>query len=212
MQGLIGRKLGMTQIFTEDDHLVPVTVIQAGPCVIAQIKKHETDGYGAVQMGFADKKVGALSKAKKGHFSSAGVEPVRYLREFRVDDPESYKVGEVLTVEGFSEGDKADISGWSKGKGFSGVIKRWNFHGGPGGHGSHFHRSPGSIGMAATPSRVIKGKKMPGQYGNVKKTVTNLEIIKVDKDQNILLVKGAIPGASGALVMIKKSTRAGESK
>ena len=207
MQGLIGRKLGMTQTFTEGDFLVPVTVVQAGPCVISQIKTEESDGYDAIQIGFETRKDKHSNKAEQGHFAKAGVGVAKTLKEIRVDDPAKYKLGQTLNVESFAAGEKADVTAVSKGKGFSGVIKRWNFSGGPGGHGSHLHRGPGSIGMAASPSRVIKGKKMPGQYGNVKKTVTNLEIIKVVADQNILLIKGAVPGANGAIVFIRKSER-----
>ncbi|MCK4267184.1 MAG: 50S ribosomal protein L3 [Actinomycetia bacterium] len=207
MQGLIGRKLGMTQTFTEGDFLVPVTVVQAGPCVVSQIKTEESDGYDAIQIGFETRKDKHSNKAEQGHFAKAGVGVAKTLKEIRVDDPAKYKLGQTLNVESFAAGEKADVTAVSKGKGFSGVIKRWNFSGGPGGHGSHLHRGPGSIGMAASPSRVIKGKKMPGQYGNVKKTVTNLEIIKVVADQNILLIKGAVPGANGAIVFIRKSER-----
>ena len=207
MQGLIGRKLGMTQTFTEGDFLVPVTVVQAGPCVVSQIKTEESDGYDAIQIGFETRKDKHSNKAEQGHFAKAGVGVAKTLKEIRVDDPAKYKLGQTLNVESFAAGEKADVTAVSKGKGFSGVIKRWNFSGGPGGHGSHLHRGPGSIGMAASPSRVIKGKKMPGQYGNVKKTVTNLEIIKVVADQNILLIKGAVPGANGSIVFIRKSER-----
>lgn len=207
MQGLIGRKLGMTQTFTEGDFLVPVTVVQAGPCVVSQIKTEESDGYDAIQIGFEARKDKHSNKAAQGHFAKAGVDVAKTLKEIRVDDPAKYKLGQTLSVEGFAVGEKADVTAWSKGKGFAGVIKRWNFSGGPKGHGSHLHRGPGSIGMAASPSRVIKGKKMPGQHGNVKKTVTNLEIIKVDVDQNILLIKGSVPGANGSIVFIRKSER-----
>jgi len=207
MQGLIGKKLGMTQIFNDKDDLIPVTVIEAGPCFITQIKTNEKDGYKAIQVGFGDIKEKHLVSPARGHFAKAGVDPTKHLTEFIVEDPENYQLGQTLTVETFAVGEKTDVVGWSKGKGFAGVIKRWNFSGGPGGHGSHFHRSPGSIGMAATPSRVIKGKKMPGHYGDARNTILNLEVVKVDADQNIILVKGAVPGPKGSLVLIKKTNR-----
>lgn len=184
--------------------MIPVTVIEAGPCVVTQIKTAETDGYSAIQVGFGARKEKHVSRPSKGHFDKAKVEPKRHLAEFRVEETTDFKLGQELTVETFAEGERANVVGWSKGKGFTGVIKRWNFKGGPGGHGSHFHRAPGSIGMAATPSRVIKGTKLPGQHGNSRNTISNLKIIKVDADQNILLVKGAVPGANGALVLINK--------
>lgn len=184
--------------------MIPVTVIEAGPCVVTQIKTAETDGYSAIQVGFGARKEKHVNRPSKGHFDKAKVEPKRHLAEFRVEETTGFKLGQELTVETFAEGERANVVGWSKGKGFTGVIKRWNFKGGPGGHGSHFHRAPGSIGMAATPSRVIKGTKLPGQHGNSRNTISNLKIIKVDTDQNILLVKGAVPGANGALVLINK--------
>ncbi|MDP1809629.1 MAG: 50S ribosomal protein L3 [Actinomycetota bacterium] len=208
MQGLLGKKIGMTQVFGDGDQLIPVTVIEAGPCVVTQIKTTDTDGYGAIQIGFGVAKEKHVNRPSKGHFDKAKVEPKRHLAEFMVDDPASFKLGQELTVETFVEGERANVVGWSKGKGFTGVMKRWNFKGGPGGHGAHFHRAPGSIGMAATPSRVIKGTKLPGQHGNARNTISNLKIIKVDAEQNILLIKGAVPGPNGALVLIKKTQRA----
>ena len=208
MQGLIGKKIGMTQVFGEGDRLIPVTVIEAGPCVVTQIKTESTDGYNAIQVGFGARKEKHLNRPALGHLAKSKSEPLRHIAEFTVDDPQSFSLGQALTVETFSEGESADVVGWSKGKGFSGVMKRWNFKGGPGGHGAHFHRAPGSIGMAATPSRVTKGTKLPGQYGNARNTISNLKIIKVDADQNLLLIRGAVPGANGALVMIKKNKRA----
>ena len=208
MQGLIGKKLGMTQLFGEEDRLVPVTIIEAGPCVVTQIKTRDKDGYDAIQIGYGAVKEKAVNKPKLGHFAKAGVAPTRRLAEFRVDDPENYTVGQALTVEAFADGEAADVVGLSKGKGFTGVMKRWNFRGGPGGHGSHFHRAPGSIGAAATPSRVAKGRKMAGHHGNVKRTVSNLRVVRVDAEQNLILVRGAVPGPNGAFVMIKKTKRA----
>ncbi len=208
MQGLLGKKIGMTQVFGDEDRLIPVTVIEAGPCVVTQIKTEETDGYNAIQVGFGANKDKRLNGPARGHLAKSKTAPVRHVAEFRVDDPQSFSLGQALTVETFSEGESADVVGWSKGKGYAGVMKRWNFRGGPGGHGAHFHRAPGSIGMAATPSRVAKGRKLPGQYGNARNTVANLKIIKVDADQNLLLIRGAVPGANGSLVIVKKTKRA----
>ncbi len=200
---ILGRKLGMTQVWSEDDQLIPVTVIQAGPCTISQIKTIEKDGYQAVQIGFGDIKAKKVNKPMKGHFDAAGIEPVRVLREVHVQNSADYSLGQKLTVEQFAEVKKVDVTGISKGKGFAGVIKRHNFHGGPGGHGSHFHRAPGSIGQCATPSRVFKGAKLPGHMGVDKVTVKNLEVVKIDLEQNLLLVKGAVPGGKGALLSVR---------
>lgn len=200
---LLGRKLGMTQVWSEDGSLIPVTVIEAGPCVVTQVKTVETDGYNAVQIGFgaiAEKKV---NKPMAGHFAKAGVDPVKHLIEIRLTDAPELAAGDAVTVEALAETAKVNVSGVSKGKGFAGVMKRHNFRGGPGGHGSHFHRAPGSIGQASTPSRVYKGTKLPGHMGSEKVTVRNLEVVKVDAEQNLLIVKGAVPGAKGALLTIK---------
>ena len=193
----------MTQVWSEDDRLLPVTVLQVGPCVVTQIKTAEKEGYNAIQLGFGDIKAKRVNQPMKGHFDKAGVEPSRVLREVHVDNVDAYELGQEITVEQFNEVKKVDVSGVSKGKGFAGVIKRHNFHGGPGGHGSHFHRAPGSIGQCATPSRVYKGKKLPGHMGSEKVTVKNLEVLKVDPDQNLLIVKGAVPGGKGALVSVR---------
>ena len=190
---ILGRKLGMTQVWGEDDNIVPVTVIQAGPCVVAQVKTTETDGYEAVQIGFGDIKEHRVNKPMKGHFAKAGIAPMRYLREVRVEDASQHSCGEVITVESFADTAKVDVTGVSKGKGFAGVIKRHHFAGGPGGHGSHFHRAPGSIGMCAYPSRVLKGMRMAGHMGCDRVTVKNLAVVRVDTDQNLILVKGAVP-------------------
>lgn len=200
---ILGRKLGMTQVWGEDDNIVPVTVIQAGPCVVAQVKTTETDGYEAVQIGFGDIKEHKVNKPMKGHFDKAGIAPMRYLREVRVEDASQHSCGEVITVESFAETAKVDVIGVSKGKGFAGVIKRHHFAGGPGGHGSHFHRAPGSIGMCAYPSRVLKGMRMAGHMGCDRVTVKNLAVVRVDADQNLILVKGAVPGGKGALVQVR---------
>ena len=200
---ILGRKLGMTQVWGEDDNIVPVTVIQAGPCVVAQVKTTETDGYEAVQIGFGDIKEHRVNKPMKGHFAKAGIAPMRYLREVRVEDASQHSCGEVITVESFADTAKVDVTGVSKGKGFAGVIKRHHFAGGPGGHGSHFHRAPGSIGMCAYPSRVLKGMRMAGHMGCDRVTVKNLAVVRVDADQNLILVKGAVPGGKGALVQVR---------
>ena len=202
---ILGRKLGMTQVWSEDDNLLPVTVIQAGPCTIAQIKSEETDGYAAIQIGFGDISDKHVNKPMAGHFAKAGVAPMKYLREVRVDDSSQYSLGDQVTVEAFNEVKRVDVTGISKGKGFAGVMKRYNFGGGPGGHGSHFHRIPGSVGMCATPSRVLKGLRLPGHMGNERVTVRNLEVISVDTEQNLLLVKGAVPGGKGALVTVRQA-------
>ena len=200
---ILGRKLGMTQVWGEDDNIVPVTVIQAGPCVVAQVKTTETDGYEAVQIGFGDIKEHRVNKPMKGHFAKAGIAPMRYLREVRVEDASQHSCGEVITVESFADTAKVDVTGVSKGKGFAGVIKRHHFAGGPGGHGSHFHRAPGSIGMCAYPPRVLKGMRMAGHMGCDRVTVKNLAVVRVDTDQNLILVKGAVPGGKGALVQVR---------
>lgn len=206
MKGLIGKKLGTTQIFDEQGQLVPVTVLQVGPCQITQIKKVETDGYSAVQLGFEDKKEKRVTKPLIGHFKKAGVKPKKYLAEVRVEDLNAYKVGDELKVDIFSATEKVNVTAKSKGRGFSGVVKRWGFRGGPGSHGAHFHRAPGSIGASATPSRVAKGKKMPGRYGYQQVTTRNLKVVKVDPENNLLLVKGAVPGANGTIVKVKATT------
>ncbi|MDO8987887.1 MAG: 50S ribosomal protein L3 [Coriobacteriia bacterium] len=200
---LLGRKLGMTQVWSEDDRLLPVTVIQAGPCVISQIKTDKTDGYSAVQIAFGEIKESKVNKPMKGHFDKAGIEPKRYLMEVRIDATEKVKLGSVLDVGMFSPGDSVHVTGVSKGKGFAGVMKRHNFSGGPGGHGSHFHRAPGSIGMCATPARVLRGTRMPGHMGSETVTVRNLQVVRIDSEQNLLIVKGAVPGGKGALLTIR---------
>jgi large subunit ribosomal protein L3 len=202
---ILGRKLGMSQVWSEDDRLLPVTVIEAGPCVVSQVKTEKRDGYSAVQLAFGDIKAGRANKPVQGHFAKARTEPKRHIHEARIGEGESYKLGQTITVGLFEVGAKVDVSGTSKGKGFAGVMKRHNFHGGPGGHGSHFHRAPGSIGMCATPSRVLKGVGMPGHMGNETVTVKKLEVIRIDAEQNLLVVKGAVPGGKGALLVIRAS-------
>ncbi|NTU90082.1 MAG: 50S ribosomal protein L3 [Actinobacteria bacterium] len=200
---ILGRKLGMTQVWSEDDRLIPVTVIQAGPCTISQVKSEETDGYAAVQIGFGEIREKHVNKPMAGHFAKAGVAPMKYLREVRVADASQYTAGDQVTVEAFAEIKLVDVSGISKGKGFAGVMKRYNMKGGPGGHGSHFHRAPGSIGQCATPSRVFKGLHLPGHMGSERVTVRNLEVVSIDADQNLIIVKGAVPGGKGALLTVR---------
>ena len=207
-KGLIGKKIGMTQIFNEEGKVIPVTVIEAGPCVVSQVKTEETDGYNSIQLGFGAIKESKVNKPERGHFIKANIAPARYLREFRVDSIEDVKVGDELKADIFMAGDKIDIQGTSKGKGFQGVIKRHGQHRGPMGHGSMYHRRPGSMGSTSTPGRVFKGKKLPGHMGAGTVTIQNLEVIKVDLDKNIILVKGSVPGAKGSILKIKSSVKA----
>ena len=200
---ILGRKLGMTQVWDEDDNVVPVTVIQAGPCTISQVKTKATDGYEAVQIGFGEIKPQRVNKPLAGHFKAKGVEPMRYLREVRVEDASEYKTGDQVTVEIFADSKAVDVTGTSKGKGFQGTIKRWNFHRGPMTHGSRNQRRPGSIGQCAYPARVRKGLHMAGHMGNERVTVKNLKLVRVDAEQNLLLVKGAVPGGKNALVQVR---------
>lgn len=207
MKALLGKKLGMTQIFSEDDRLIPVTVVEAGPCVVTQVKTEKNDGYSAIQIGYEDVEERKTKKPLKGHFEKANVTPKRYLAEIRLEEPGEFKSGDKLTADIFSAGDKADIVGISKGKGFQGVMKRHGFSGGPAGHGSHFHRAPGSVGASSFPSRVVKGRRMAGRMGGERVTSMNLEIVKVDPEQNIILLRGAVPGGKGSLIMIKQSVK-----
>ena len=206
-KGLIGKKVGMTQIFDEKGMIIPVTVIEAGPCVVSQVKTVETDGYNAVQLGFGEVKEHKVNKPVKGHFTKANVTPKKHLREFRLDSLENVKVGDELKADVFAAGDKIDVQGTSKGKGFQGVIKRHGQSRGPMGHGSMYHRRPGSMGPTSTPGRVFKGKKLPGHMGVETVTIQNLEIIKVDMDKNVLLVKGSVPGPKGAILKLKSSVK-----
>lgn len=206
--GIIGKKMGMTQIFLEDGTRVPVTVVKAGPCVVTQKKTIDNDGYVAVQVGFDSVKAATSTKPKLGHCTKAGQGVFRHLREFRLDNAAELNVGDTLTVQQFQPGDYVDVTGTSIGKGFQGVIKRWNFSGGRASHGSRFHRAPGSIGASATPSHVFKNKKMPGQLGNEKVTVQRLQVVRVDASENLLLIKGAIPGHRNNVVLIKNSVKA----
>jgi large subunit ribosomal protein L3 len=203
-RGILGKKLGMTGVFTPEGRFVPVTVIEAGPCVVTQVKTKDTDGYDALQLGFGDKRNDRVNKPLQGHFRKSGDQCFRYLKEFSVENPAGYSLGQVLTVEMFKPGDRVDVVGTSKGRGFSGTIKRHGFHRGPMTHGCKNIRQPGSIGSSAWPSKVTKGKKMPGQFGNDHKTIRNLEIVDVRADENVLMVKGAVPGAESGLVVINK--------
>ena len=207
-KGIIGKKIGMTQIFDEIGNVIPVTVIQAGPCVVAQKKTVETDGYNAVQLGFAEVKEKHMTKAEIGHFAKAGVENKKHLKEFRLDDVSSINVGDVITADTFAAGDKVDITGMTKGRGYSGVIKRWNHHHLRMTHGTGpIHRQPGSMGVI-DPARIFKNKKMAGQYGNEQVTVLNLKVVKIDAEKNLIAVKGAVPGAKGGIVFIRDSVKA----
>ncbi|HHT50273.1 MAG TPA: 50S ribosomal protein L3 [Eubacteriaceae bacterium] len=205
-KAILGKKIGMTQVFTEEGHLIPVTIVEAGPCTIVQVKNTEKDGYNAVQLGFGDVKERRVNKPTKGHFDKANVPYKRYLKEFRLEGS-NYEVGQEIKADIFTPGEKVDISGISKGKGFAGVIKRWNQARGPMSHGSKFHRRPGAMAMSATPARVLKGKKLPGQMGHKLVTVQNLEIVKVDAENNLLLIKGAVPGPKNTLLSIKETTK-----
>ena len=207
-KGIIGKKLGMTQIFDEKGRVIPVTVIEAGPCVVAQVKTNETDGYNAIQLGFGDVKESKLNKPEIGHFTKSKLTLKKHLREFRVDSVDGVKVGDELKADVFTKGDKVDIQGTSKGKGFQGVIKRHGQSRGPMGHGSMYHRRPGSMGSTSTPGRVFKGKNLPGHTGRITVTIQNLEVVSVDLDKNVILVKGSVPGANGTILKIKQSVKA----
>ena len=211
-KAILGKKLGMTQIFMPDGSLVPVTVIQAGPCTVVQKKTNETDGYEAVQFGFdayAEKRGEKLvNKPELGHFKKAGVAPMRYLREFRLEDAASYEVGQVVKVDVFAEGDKIDVTGTSKGHGYTGPIYRWNQHTGPMAHGSKYHRGVGSMSANSDPSRVFKNKHMAGHYGVERITIQNLTVVKVDAERDLLLVRGAVPGPNGGLLLVRNAVKA----
>ncbi len=207
-KGILGKKLGMTQVFDENGNIIPVTVIKAGPVKVIQKKAVDSDGYTAIQVGFEDIKPTKVNKPIKGHFDKGGVEYKRILREFRIDNPETYEIGQEIKADVFQEGDKVDVVGTSKGKGYQGVIKRWNQHRGPMAHGSKYHRGVGSMGGSSAPSRTFKGKHMPGRMGGERITVQNLEVVKVDPEHNLLLLKGAVPGPKDGLLIIKDSVKA----
>lgn len=204
---LIGRKVGMTQIYDGDNRLIPVTVVEAGPCPVTQVKTDDSDGYAAVQIAYTPQKEQRLTKPQLGHFKKAGVEPHHYLSEFRSDANGTLAVGDVLTVDRFAEGENVDIVGVAKGRGFQGVVKRYGFAGGPASHGSMFHRRGGSYGMCQWPGEVVKGKKMPGRMGGKRRTVQNLQVMKVHADKNLILIKGSLPGAIGSTVLIRTAKK-----
>lgn len=207
MKGLLAKKIGMTRVFLDDGRYIPVTVLEAGPCSIIQRKTLDTDGYEAVQVGFSDLREERCNQAMAGHFKKGDVSPKTRLREFRIDADSELKPGDAIKVDIFEVGDRVDISGTTKGKGFAGVIKRHGFSGGPGGHGSHFHRTPGSIGQSADPAKVYKGKKMPGRMGNVRRTTQNIEVVQVDAEKNLLVLRGCVPGPRGGVLEVKKSVK-----
>ena len=207
MKGILGKKIGMTQIFTEHGEVIPVTVVEAGPVVVTQVKTTENDGYTAIQVGFGDTKEKSLNKPQKGHLAAANTLK-KHLKEFRVDSVEGYTVGQEIKADLFAAGELIDVTGISKGKGFQGPIKRHGQSRGPETHGSRYHRRPGSMGACSYPGRVFKNKKLAGHMGSVKVTVQNLEVVRVDADKNFILVKGAIPGAKGSVVTIKEAVKA----
>ena len=209
-KAILATKVGMTQIFSEDGTLTPVTVLQAGPCVVTQVKTVENDGYSAVQVGFVDKREKLVTKPLKGHFDKAGVSYKRFIKEFKLENAEEYSVKDEIKADVFAAGDKVDATAISKGKGFQGAIKRHGQHRGPMAHGSKFHRHAGSNGSATTPGRVFKGKKMPGQMGHVKVTVQNLEVVRVDAEAGLILVKGSVPGPKKALVTLRETVKFGK--
>lgn len=206
-KGILATKVGMTQIFNEDGQLIPVTVLAAGPCAVTQVKTPENDGYAAVQVGFGEIREKLVNKPDKGHFDKAGVAPKRFVREFRFENAADYTVGQEIKADIFAVGDHIDVTAVSKGKGYQGAIKRHNQSRGPMTHGSKYHRHAGSNGAASDPSRVFPGKKMPGQMGNVQVTVQNLEVVRVDAQNNLLLVKGAVPGPKKSLVTIRETVK-----
>jgi large subunit ribosomal protein L3 len=208
-KGILGRKLGMTQVFDEANRIVPVTVIEAGPCRVVQLKTPERDGYSAVQLSFGDTKASRLTKPELGHLKAADAGPAQYLAELRVTDLSGFELGQVLKADVFAAGERVDVTGISKGHGFAGVMKRHNFQGQGAAHGNHKkHRAPGAIGACATPARVFKGMRMAGQYGNTRVTTLNLEVVEGDAERNLLLVKGAVPGPAGGLVFVRNAVKA----
>ena len=207
-KAILGRKLGMTQILQESGKVIPVTVIEAGPNAVVQKKEIERDGYSAVQVGFIDLKQKKVTKPMKGHFAKAGVAPKRFLHEFKLENAAEINVGDEIKVDIFAVGEKIDVAGISKGKGFAGTVKRWGTHRGPMTHGSGYHRGPGSMGAASSPSRVFKGKRLPGHMGVDRVTIQNLEVVKIDVEKNLLLVRGAVPGPKGGLLIIKNGVKA----
>ena len=206
-KAILAKKLGMTQIFDETGKVIPVTVIEAGPNAVVQKKTVENDGYDAVQVGFVDLKEKKTNKPTKGHFAKAGVTPKKFIKEFRLDDVSNLNVGDEIKADIFEAGEKVDVAGISKGKGFAGTIKRWGQHRGPMTHGSGYHRGPGSMGMCSDPGRVFKGKRLPGHMGVERVTIQNLAVVKVDADKNIILIKGGLPGPKGGLLIVKNTVK-----
>lgn len=206
-KGILGKKLGMTQVFDEAGRVIPVTVVEAGPCVVVQKRTVENDGYSAIQVGFGDIKEKHVNRPMKGHFKRADVAPRRHLREFRLENAEGYEVGQELKADLFAAGELVDVTGTSKGHGFTSAIKRWNFRRGPSAHGSKYHRRTGSLGFRRA-ARVPKGRKLPGRYGAERVTIQGLKVVKVDPERNLLLIKGAVPGVKGALLIIRDSVKA----
>ena len=207
-KGIIGRKIGMTQIFDENGIVIPVTVVEAGPCVVMQVKTAENDGYNSVKVGFAEIREKLLNKPEKGEFAKANLKLKRFVKELRLEDISGLEVGSEIKADVFTAGEKVDVTGTSKGKGYQGVIKRWHSHRGPETHGSKYHRAVGSMGASSYPSRTFKNKHMPGHMGNKKSTILNLEIARVDADKNLILIKGAVPGPKKGLVIIRDSVKA----
>lgn len=207
-KAILGKKIGMTQLFTEDGVVIPVTVLEAGPVAVTQKKTVENDGYSAIQVGFMDVKDKHLTKPEKGHFAKAGVEGKKYLKEFRLEDDSAYEVGAIIKADIFAEGDKVDVTGISKGHGYAGTVKRWGTHRGPMSHGSGYHRGVGSLGACSTPSRVMKNKRLPGHMGVEQVTVQNLDIVKIDVEKNLILIKGAVPGPKGGILTIRNTVKA----
>jgi large subunit ribosomal protein L3 len=208
-KAILARKVGMTQIFNEEGEIVPVTVLEAGPCNVVLVRTMAKEHYSAVQLSFGDIRESLVTKPMKGHYAKSGTPVKRHLREFHLDDAESYSVGQTIKADVFESGDKVDVSGVTKGKGFQGTIKRWNQHRGPMSHGSKYHRAVGSMGASSDPSRVFKGKHMPGHMGHVKRTVQNLTVVSVDAEKNMILIKGGVPGPNGTLVTIVDAVKGG---
>lgn len=205
VNGLLAKKLGMTQVYTDGGGVIPVTVLEVGPCYVMQVKTEDTDGYSAIQIGFLDKKKKRATNAEIGHSGKAKTEPKRFVKEVTIDSGGDLELGQKLTVDIFKDVSVVDVTGTTKGKGFAGVIKRWGFRGGPAAHGSTCHRLPGSIGAGTNPGRVIKGRKMAGRMGGNKKSIRNLSVVKIDENKNLMLIKGSVPGANGSCVMVKRN-------
>ncbi len=207
-KAILGKKLGMSQIFTPEGVVIPVTLVEAGPCPIVQIKSKEKDGYSAIQIGFGEQKENRINVPTKGHYKKSGVAPRRYLREFRTKEADKFELGQEIKCDTFTEGDKVDVTGKTRGRGFTGTVQRWNTSIGPKSHGSRYHRGPGALSACSTPSRVFKNTRLPGQYGHEQVTIENLEIVRIDKTRNLLFIKGGIPGARNGLLTIRQTQKA----